>query len=189
MTAMVLLSEWMASQVEFWLPIAGYDGYDVSNFGRTRSWYGKNGHSISQPRIVGESVRATGYRSLTLGGKRIRKGHFVHRLVLKAFRGLPPSGQDKTNHRNGCKADNRLENLEWCSQQENVTHCYQFLDPRVLRGEEIGDSKFKEADIRQMRQWFAEGLSQSEIGRRFGVPQGTIWRIVQKPYQSWRHVE
>lgn len=189
MTALILLSEWQKSQIEFWKPIDGFADCDVSTFGRIRSRRGKNGHSISIPRIVGQSIRKTGYRTITLGNKNNRKGQFIHRLVLKAFRGLPPEGKDKVNHRNGCKADCRLDNLEWCTQQENVSHCYTHLDPRILRGEEVGDSKFKESDIRQMRQWFTAGLSQSEIGRRFGVPQGTIWRIVVKPYQAWKHVD
>ena len=182
MTAMVLLSAWQASQVEFWRPIKGQPDYDVSSFGRIRS------HRKGRPIIITSYVNNNGYRTARFkrNGKVQRAG--LHRLVLSAF-SEDTQGKRGINHRNGIKDDARLPNLEWATQQENVTHCYTFLNPRILRGEEIGDSKFKESDIRQMRQWFAEGLSQSEIGRRFKVPQGTIWRIVVKPYQAWKHVD
>lgn len=45
-----------------------------------------------------------------------------HRFVARAWLGEPPSPELVVNHKNGIKGDDRAENLEWVSQQYNLTH-------------------------------------------------------------------
>jgi hypothetical protein len=65
-----------------------------------------------------------GYKTtiLSLNGK--KESASIHRLVAEAF--IPnPEGKPYVNHINHSKADNRVGNLEWCTQQENAQHAAQ----------------------------------------------------------------
>ena len=61
------------------------------------------------------------YVHITLNGK--RGLYIVHRLVATAFCEKPPSDEKlEVNHLNENRADNRAENLEWCTHRQNLNY-------------------------------------------------------------------
>ena len=52
------------------------------------------------------------------------KKNKIHRLVAKTFIENNNIKKDKVNHKNGDTLDNRVENLEWVTNQENIQHAY-----------------------------------------------------------------
>lgn len=96
-----------------WLHVPGWEGaYMVSDWGLVQNF--------ETERILATHTVTGGYLAVTLQRKgRSRETRPVHRLVLTAFVGGPEPGQ-VCRHLNGVPADNRLENLCWGTQRENV---------------------------------------------------------------------
>lgn len=95
--------------------IEGYEGlYQVSNEGRVRSlWFDKE--HILRPSDSGRYLQVI----LCKDGK--QKMHQVHRLVAQAF--IPnPDNLPQVNHKDECKTNNNVENLEWSTAKDNCNH-------------------------------------------------------------------
>ena len=55
-----------------------------------------------------------------------------HRIVAETH--IPnPNKYKVVNHKNGVKSDNRVDNLEWCTQQDNIIHSFKngFSTPQI----------------------------------------------------------
>jgi hypothetical protein len=103
---------------EIWKPIDGYDGYEISNLGRVKSYKVDKING----RILKPTKSTKGYLQLDIsldGRKRQHRVHLaVHRLVAMAF--IPnPNNLPQVNHKDENKENNCVENLEWCNNYYN----------------------------------------------------------------------
>lgn len=111
---------------EIWKDIKGYEGlYQVSNFGRIKSLERvtkyRNSKRVLREKIKGDFIGKRGYKRVELTKDGISKKYNLHRIVASSFISNPYNKKE-VNHINGIKTDNRVENLEWCTSQENTMH-------------------------------------------------------------------
>lgn len=119
---------------EIWRDIPGHDGrYRVSSIGNVMSV----GHiivdSAGRTRVFHDKILSPcygknprhAYANVCLSRpdgtqQRVR----VHRLVAEAF--IPnPDNLPQVNHKDGNKANNKIENLEWRTIRENLLHAFR----------------------------------------------------------------
>jgi len=108
---------------EIYKDIKGYEGlYQVSNKGNVRRLVFINNQTMF-PKIT--NVKGTdncnGYLYVKLSKNGNKKNYYIHRLVAETF--IPMEKNKKSvNHLDYNKHNNCVENLEWCTQLENVNY-------------------------------------------------------------------
>ena len=94
-----------------WKPILGYEGlYEINNVGEVKT--------IKTNIIRKQMISKRGYFCVTLckNGKHQNKN--IHRLIMEAF--VPnPENKPCVDHIDGNRLNNSLENLRWCTSNEN----------------------------------------------------------------------
>lgn len=158
---------------EEWEQVAEFPDYSVSSFGTVKNKYGKTMHPTSNGR---------GYYSICFGkavkGNNTRR--YIHRIVAQAFI-ENPNAYKEVNHKDSCRHNNHVDNLEWVSRKMNLEHAKLYGNqkpiPRKLTAEMAGVIR-KEAELAE--------LPQTAIAAKFGVAQTTVWDIKTK--RTWAHL-
>lgn len=123
-------SEAYNMEKEIWKDIPKYEGYyKASNFGRIKSvdriiYDSKGRKQKFSGRVLRQTTTTKGYKRVQLNKGGTGKHVFVHVVVLTSFYPRPDS-LTQVNHKDEDKANNRLENLEYCtaSYNQNYGHC------------------------------------------------------------------
>ena len=144
---------------EIFKDVKGYEGrYQVSNLGNVYSTP-KDGkpNKLLKQEIVKRNH--TNYRRVSLSKEGKVKRFQVHQLVAIAF---IPNSENKPhiNHIDNNGENNNVNNLEWCTPQENMQHSAKQgrLDAATKAGGEANANKVKEKIIKKFTELLGDNL-------------------------------
>lgn len=136
-------------EIEIWKDVVGYEGiYMVSNLGRIKALARFMKNATILPRILTPVLNKGGYTKFMFRDKNKKwKNILIHRVVAMAF--IPnPENKKTVNHIDSVRNNNKVSNLEWATQSENMKHAFKF-----------GHKKRSVEQMAYMAKWFKENKS------------------------------
>ena len=141
-------------------PILNYPNYFITEQGQVWSQHSK--------KFLTLSLHKDGYLYVSLNKNNVRKTFAVHKLVAQAF--LPNlNNYPVINHKNENKQDNRVENLEWCTQSYNINYGNSLLQRSETQGKPV-------KCIETGKIYYSLG----EASRQTGISASLIARVCNK---------
>lgn len=159
-------------ETEIWKALPGVTGVEVSTFGRVRILdrliSSEKYTRFTKGRVLKQHDNHNGYLlvRIPVDGKWTTKR--AHRLVAKVF--IPNSDSlPDVNHKDGNRANNHIDNLEWCTASYNAKY-------REKYGEAQGHPVFA---INLTNLKVSRYQSQNEASRSLGIGVGNINNVIK----------
>lgn len=173
------------STSEIWKPIPGFNNKEISNHGNVRN--------PITGKLLKQTTHKQGYKRITFNNV----AYLVHRLVAIGFVDNPEN-KPTVNHKDGNKANNRSDNLEWATQLENNKHARDAglrpVTKKMIAALSLGriggvshpKSKITEEGLRDIRKMYGCDIKQSVIAEIMGISRPSVNRIIKN--KSYCHV-
>lgn len=151
--------------------ISDYPGYFVTEEGEV--------YSAKTDRVLKPCVMKNGYYAVCVWHKSKKTTLVIHRLVAKAFLGIPDKKMD-VNHKDGVKTNNHVSNLEWCTRKQNIRHSVEVL-------KNYGAIKTNTETVLKVRELYAtDNYTYRELGEMFDMSITNVHSIVLR--RTWTHI-
>ena len=148
--------------------IPSHPRYEISENGVIRNKKNKKEKS--------QYLGSTGYYMISVSYNNKSNPLRVHRLLAETFINNPDS-KPHVNHIDGNKTNNSLNNLEWCTHQENMKHAFSTGLANNSKTNN-GMSKLNEFQSRVIKRLLCNNyLSQYKIAEVFNVSRSCILKI------------
>lgn len=174
-------------KTEIWADVKGYEGrYQVSNLGRVKSL--PNTKRRTELVLKASAHVKSGHLIVNLtsakkGGGWAQVCHYVHTLVLRAFKGDCPLGNEGC-HNDGNPANNSLENLRWGTRDSNQAD--RLTHGTSNRGKRNGQAILDETGAREVKRRLAAKETQTSIAKAMGISRSAVSAIAVG--RTWSHL-
>lgn len=188
----------MRAVEEIWKWVNDFEGlYEVSNLGNVRSvdrtdtfCNSRKGTIVSRTK-KGKNLKPIFdgkgfYLQVSLSKNGISKRYLIHRIVAKAF--IPnPENLPEVNHKDECKTNNSVENLEWCTHKYNNNYGSK---KNQTRGTKNPQNKFTEEMIRDIKKNYIpydENFGAKAFQKKYGISLTHVCAIAKG--RRWGYLE
>ena len=162
-------------QGELWHNVLGFPWYWVNRKGEVLCKRGKK---------LKLGISTKGYPQITFETKQVHKCIRIHRLVAQYFiYNDNPELKNQVNHIDGDKTNNNVNNLEWCTNQENHNHKMKNGFNVSLKEEKSGRSKLTE---KQAIDIYTYKDSYKNLMEKYNVSKSTISSI--RGGRNWNYI-
>lgn len=180
---------------EEWKDVKNFEGYyEVSNMGNVRrkksKTFYKDGRvaNFSQT-VLKPTLNHKGYKRVYLSVNSKKYSKYIHRLVAETF--IDDTENKRTvNHINGIKTDNRVVNLEWMTNSENLKHAFHtgLFDNRNKKFSGSGNpsSKLIKEEVLEIRKLKNNGVSTVTLSKMYNISESQIRSIYAR--RTWKNV-
>lgn len=169
-------------------PIPGYEGlYEIDRQGNVYAMFAFQ--QWKPGRLNKTRLNPLGYMTTVLTKNGQGKTRSIHRLLMLTFNPVENSDQLEVNHIDGNRANNNLDNLEWCTHAENMKHSHYVLKNFMkgqAHGEQVGGAKLTAEKVLEIRRLCSSGAARKDLAQQFGVTTVMIGHIVRRRY--WKHI-
>lgn len=177
---------------EIWKDIKGFEGrYQISTLGRVKSLQ-RTVKAGKGTRIIDECILVphyflNGYQRVSLRKHPKRYWYNVHRLVAESFI-ANPNNYKIVNHIDSNPSNNRIDNLEWCTQSYNVIHSYKSGKAKATAGcfkkGSIPHNRRKVNQYTKDKQFIRSYISIREASNLTNINEGAIQNCLLKITKS-----
>ncbi len=157
-------------------PIAGFDGYFISDDGRVFS------EMLGERKCLVPKKKRNGYLGIALCGSGKIRHRLIHRILLESFVGPCPEGH-VCRHLNGIPNDNRLINLAWGTPKQNQADRITHGTNVYLRGEQLPQTRLLKENVLEIRKSSAPSR---ELAQKFGITKNYVSEI--RARTKWAHL-
>lgn len=158
--------------MEIWKDIKNYKGlYQVSNIGRVKSLdhirQNRDGLTcISKGKLLNPGKDNKGYMIVVLSKNGKTKTYRIHRLVAESFIDNP-NNYKCVNHKDENKANNNIDNLEWCTYKYNNN--YGTKPQKISKGNSKKVNQY-DKELNFIKQWG----SMAEAEKKLNIKRASV---------------
>ena len=184
--------------IEVWRDILGYEGfYQVSNQGNVKSLdrtviTNNRKPYIRKGKLCNQSKSNLGYMTVGFTVNNVKVNKYVHRLVAEAFI-TNVNNYPQVNHIDCDKTNNRINNLEWCTNSQNHIHASKHglnklhLHRVAYSGEKNGRSLLTKEQVLEIKQKYIPfKYSAKKLSKEYNVSESCITHVLNNT--SWKEI-